>query len=219
MLAEDRSLDQELQNTAKVDLIPIVDGAQLKLRQESSSQGWADILKKSYLGQKPDDEGQHAAARVKANFHFVSLVLNPWRKALGKCNNRNCGRYFVKQRIRDADLKYCSPECRGPAETLRKFHEERDKKLLLAYQYLYEVWPDKDWKSKLAKKLKVTPKWVTWAINRGDLLLPERAGKKREVLTLCEPPGPSATCLTKTRERRKSAKTEKKTARHHRRDQ
>jgi hypothetical protein len=219
MLADDKGLAQELQDTARVNLIPTVDGAQLELRKESSDQGWADVLKKSYLGRDPH-EGQRVAARVTANFHFISLLLNPWRKALGKCNNRHCGRYFVRQRIRDANVMYCSPECRGPAETLRKFHEERDKKLLLAFQYLHELWPDKDWKRKLANKLAVTPTWVTWAVNRGDLLTPEQSEKKREVLILAGP-RPVRSLLHKNqeaRERHENAKTKKKTVRQHRRD-
>lgn len=174
MLGQDRELTRQLCDVARVNLIPTADGAQLELRQEDSAEGWVDGLKSYH--RRDSLEGQQAAERVKANFHFVALVLNPYRKALGLCSNPECPRpYFLNQRIRQAkNPKYCSAECRGPSETLRKFREARNEKLLLAHQYLYELRHDKDWKRKLAKKLNVTPKWVTWAINLGDLPDPSR---------------------------------------------
>jgi len=178
MLAEDKELYRELKDVAKVNLIPTADGAQLELRQEKSDQAWGDVLQKYH--RRDPVEGERMAAHVKANFHFVALVLNPWRKALGRCSNPNCQKYFLKQRMRAAKKpKYCSSACRGPSETLRKFHEVRNEKLLLARRYLYQLRNTKDWKKKLAKKLGVTPNWVTWAVSQGDLRDPSESEKPR----------------------------------------
>jgi hypothetical protein len=186
MLKSDRELSIELSDEVRVNLIPTQTGAQLELRKEGSPEGWADHTRK-YLRVGPD-EGKARAAHFKANCFFISLVLNPWRKALVQCSN--CKQYFVKERIRDArGAKYCSRKCRGPAETMNMYRERHRKRLLLAKQIVSEkkVGLSPDWKSKLAKRLDVTSKWVTLAVNRKELENPcinsENKGGKHSAQT------------------------------------
>jgi hypothetical protein len=117
------------------------------------------------------------AAEEIAVLMFVELVLNPWWDRLGgPCEQ--CGTYYVKKTVRQN--AYCSRDCGTRATamkaTLRRREEEHREKLRRAAAAA-QTWASSrtpiDWKQWVSlKEPDITPKWLTRAVNKGELQPP-----------------------------------------------
>jgi hypothetical protein len=109
---------------------------------------------------------------------FYSLTLNPeWDRLGGPCER--CARYYVMNTVRHK--KYCSRKCSSfataTASTRKRLDEEHADKLRRA-QAAAQMWPKirtilnwKQWVSR--KEPDITQKWLTRAVNKGELLPPQ----------------------------------------------
>jgi hypothetical protein len=108
--------------------------------------------------------------------HFMDLIVNPqWHKLGGPCER--CGKYYVKKTARQK--VYCSRRCGSAntamASTRRKREEQRADKMRRA-QAAADNWAKvrtrQPWKWWVSVQTKITVKWLTRAVNRGDLRVP-----------------------------------------------
>jgi hypothetical protein len=109
---------------------------------------------------------------------FYSLTLNPeWKRLGGPCEH--CTRYYVMNTVRQT--KYCSRRCSSfataTASTRKRLDEEHADKLRRA-RAAAQMWPKirtrlnwKQWVSR--KEPDITPKWLTRAVNKGELRSPQ----------------------------------------------
>jgi hypothetical protein len=72
--------------------------------------------------------------RDMAIYYFQELLASPLWTRIGKCTNRHCGQYFVRQRRRKTPIKrgsFCG-ECTliGAAERTRRSRRERKRQML-----------------------------------------------------------------------------------------
>jgi hypothetical protein len=109
---------------------------------------------------------------------FYSLTLNPeWDRLGGPCER--CARYYVMNTIRHK--KYCSRRCSSfataTASTKKRLAAEHADKLRRAHaaaQMWSETRTSLDWKQWVSRKEPdVTPKWLTRAVNKGELGSPQ----------------------------------------------
>lgn len=105
--------------------------------------------------------------------HFMDLIVNPqWHKLGGPC--QRCGRYYAKKTARQK--KYCSRRCGSEntavATTRRRREDEHAHKLHRA-QLATDRWPTictrLPWKQWVSAQTNITVKWLTRAVNRGEL--------------------------------------------------
>jgi len=110
---------------------------------------------------------------------FVWLITNPWCDRLaGPCVR--CGNYYIRGSVRNK--LYCSRSCgtraTATAATKRARKAEHDHKLRQALEAIrkYEKAHSKiDWKRWVsAKEPRITPKFLTRAVNKGELKEPTR---------------------------------------------
>jgi len=106
---------------------------------------------------------------------FIELVRHPECERLGKC--QRCGRYFYGHRGQKCcpRPRRCGSYRAAIEATKRKWRDERQRKLDRAKTEGAE-WmrkkPSLDWKLWVADRIGVTPKWVTRAVNSGELTPP-----------------------------------------------
>ena len=108
--------------------------------------------------------------------HFMDLVVNPsWHKLGGPC--QRCEKYYIKKTSRQKT--YCSRRCgamRTAIEnTRRRRQEERVCKLRQAKESATRwatIRTPHPWKEWVSLQTKITVKWLTRAVNRGDLKAP-----------------------------------------------
>lgn len=121
----------------------------------------------------------HAKDRSEefALYHFMSLIVNPeWELLLGdQC--KRCGRYILKKARRPK--LYCSRKC-GAAVTAveatrkrrRAEYNENISKAVAACNEWHEKPKPGDWKKWVSQRTKLSPKWISRAVNKGHLLPP-----------------------------------------------
>jgi hypothetical protein len=122
--------------------------------------------------------------RDEARLMFLHFLLHPLREKLCETPCARCDRYYVKKTVRQK--VYCSRRCSrdGTAAfaTKNRLKEERDQKLSIAGEEA-KNWisarTDRDWKTwvsnrKSAKKLGITPKFLTRAVNNSELDTPRK---------------------------------------------
>ncbi len=105
-------------------------------------------------------------------------TLNPeWDKLAGPC--ARCGNYYIKKRA-SQDV-YCSRRCGNAAtavtRTRERTHSERKGKLRRAKTAIRKwrsVKTQQDWKSWVARTTKIDPRFLTRAVNKGDLVPPKK---------------------------------------------
>jgi len=115
-----------------------------------------------------------ANARREAAILFLRFLTQPW--AIGKCVH--CTRYFLNRTHRKR--RYCSRKCAlyvtAIEATQRRRKKERQAKLKRV-QDAVAVWqrhkPRGEWKSWVAARAAVTPKWITRAVNSGEIKPPK----------------------------------------------
>jgi hypothetical protein len=132
-----------------------------------------------------DDPLVHA--REEAIALFIRLVQHPDSPRMGKC--LRCGRYFFGR----PDQKCCPRprRCGSYLAAIRarkaSWHETR-KGLIARAQDAIRRWEldgvRTPWKPWVARRVRKTEKWVTRAINRGDLMPPEVATESDDIWRL-----------------------------------
>lgn len=108
--------------------------------------------------------------------HFMDLIVNPrWHMLGGPC--ARCGKYYVKKTARQK--AYCSRRCGSvatAAATTRKrreeAHAEKVREAQAAVDELTKIRTRLPWKHWVSARTKVTVKWLTRAVNRGELRMP-----------------------------------------------
>jgi len=111
--------------------------------------------------------------------HFMDLIVNPqWHKLGGPCER--CGKYYVKKTARQK--KYCSRGCgskRTATDATRQRREVEHAEKLSRAQEATDRWPRVrtrfSWKEWVSAQTSITVKWLTRAVNSGNLRAP---GKK-----------------------------------------
>lgn len=118
---------------------------------------------------------------------FVEFLINPdCRKLAGACDR--CGKYYIRKSARNKS--YCSRVCgskaTATAATKRARKAEHEKKLERARKAIREYAKARtkmDWKRWVALKERqvgITPKFLTRALNKGELEVPYHiSGKER----------------------------------------
>ncbi len=136
---------------------------------------------KGHLIWLPIAEGVSASScEDHALAYFKNLVVNPeWEKLGGPCPR--CEQYYVKKTSRQKT--YCSRRCganmTATASTRRRRQAKRVQKLLRAQEFANEwatVHTQKSWKEWISAqtKMEITVKWLTRAVNKGDLTSPAK---------------------------------------------
>lgn len=130
-----------------------------------------------YRGVSPDDQAIDQARLV-----FMELLLNPQRERLSEKPCARCGRYYLKKTARQK--VYCSRACSrdGTAAyaTKKRLAAERQLKLQVAAEEVRN-WAaartKEDWKhwvcqTAAGRRVELTPKFLTRAVNKGELTEP-----------------------------------------------
>jgi hypothetical protein len=129
---------------------------------------------RGYLLWLPNPPGFNAREwKDHALTHFMDLIVNPqWHKLGGPCHR--CGKYYIKKTARQK--AYCSRRCGSVATALattrRKRREERAHKLRKAEEAIGRLATVRirlPWKKWVSAETKITEKWLTRAVNLGDL--------------------------------------------------
>ncbi len=118
-------------------------------------------------------------AREEALRFFLILITNPnWEKVAGPC--ARCGKYFIKKRA--SQKVYCSRQCGNTATATAKTREQRQQehadklsRAARAAQKWAIARTKLDWKPWVSRKEPdITPKFLTRAVNSGELKEPVR---------------------------------------------
>jgi hypothetical protein len=121
-----------------------------------------------------------------ASWYFLDLLLNPFRELLaGPCER--CGRYFLNA-SGHMNKRWCSQRCKEGAKKRAMRTRELAIKLsravveirILASTSARRLPPFRgDWKREVARRIGVTPKWLTRYINQKELSVPKALLKTR----------------------------------------
>jgi hypothetical protein len=109
---------------------------------------------------------------------FHLLTINPLcEKLAGPCPR--CDRYYIKKRA--SQKVYCSRRCgnaaTAAARTSERLADERKQKLArasLAMKRWKPTTTGRDWKVWVASKTGIDPRFLTRAVNKGDLVPPKQ---------------------------------------------
>jgi hypothetical protein len=109
---------------------------------------------------------------------FTSLILHPQLEAFGGPCKR-CSKYYLRRTTRQT--VYCSRQCgaatNAALHTRVRRENEHKEKLNMARKAIADWTPsrtNREWKRRVALKSKVTVKWLTRALNKGELAPPEK---------------------------------------------
>jgi hypothetical protein len=158
MLRDNRGLMQELEHT----------------HRSVADYSKKHVVHRSYRDYPHDIIDPHSFAL----WVFGNLIDNELNeKFRGPC--ARCGIYFPKKRA--TQNVYCSRRCGNAAtavaRTRERIDEERNDKLLRAKGALRE-WRSaatkEDWKHWVAKRAKIDLRFITRAVNKGDLVPPQK---------------------------------------------
>ena len=159
----------ETQTAFRPSLVPTRSGhANLRLLDNAGAPGVMEEL------------GRHGV-RFYAVVLFNALTLNPqWKKLAGPC--ARCGDYYIKKR--ELQKVYCSRQCGNAATAIARTRErikgERDDKLSRAKVAIRE-WrsakTQENWKHWVAIHSGVDQRFLTRAVNKGDLVPPTKGHK------------------------------------------
>lgn len=128
---------------------------------------------------------QSPSSEQEALKYFVSLITNPlWARLGGPC--ARCGKYYVRRTAHDPKV-YCSRSCgtknSAIAATKKARAKEHAEKLQRAQKSI-EQWRSTgtklDWKEWVSRRGDITSKFLTRAVNRGELTTPIRSSSKEK---------------------------------------
>jgi hypothetical protein len=166
--------------------VPSVDGSGLSLRIIPESPRVQQIRyehERSNGSPETLEEIEKDFARVQ----FLALLLSPDRDWLSEGPCERCGRYYMRKTR--GQKKYCGKGCAKGVKnstakklTSRKRGERHDEQLQIAAK-LAQQWTvsrtKQDWKHWVceraeAQRTKLTPKFLTRAVNKGELIEPTK---------------------------------------------
>jgi hypothetical protein len=172
-------------------------GPNLKAMVYADHSLWNDLTKafrvlwlpsrtgRSYLQLMP--KGDSLDPNSTARFEFLSLTLNPDCDKLGGPCPR-CEKYFIRKTARLS--VYCSPRCASQDSAIKRTNEvreERHKDKLALAEKARDRWKEllrkgrtkKDWKEWIAaSNPEITVRFLTRAVNKGELVAPPQERKK-----------------------------------------
>lgn len=171
MIFSDSALLRDLQGSCRAQWVP-------------TSTGGAHLALFPALSEDKKEKGRDGTYRATpegvALVLFYGLTLNPeWDKLGGPC--ARCARYYIKKTARQK--KYCTRQCgslaTATASTRKRLDEEHADKLRRAVAAARN-WPatraSLNWKQWVSRsEPDITSKWLTRAVNRGELRSPEKA--------------------------------------------
>lgn len=110
-----------------------------------------------------------------AALYFSILLTHPLRHklcdSLGNSPCERCKNWFVKRR--ESQKKYCSRRCGAivgnAARTLKLRAKEHADKLKSARAVIRKYRNHQDWKRKTSQSAGISVKWITRAVNKGEL--------------------------------------------------
>lgn len=115
---------------------------------------------------------------------FVEFLMNPeCHKLAGPCDR--CDKYYIRKSARNK--RYCSRSCgsktTAAAATKRARQQEHEQKLARARERIQDYAKSRtklSWKQWVALKGDITPKFLTRAVNKGELQEPVRSSRKEK---------------------------------------
>ena len=127
---------------------------------------------------KGPDGKRKLTPEIEAMTLFHLLTIAPGcEKIAGPCPR--CDRYYIKKRA--SQKVYCSRRCGNAATAMARTREriagERRGKLARASAAMKKwesVSTRQDWKDWVAKKTGIDPRFLTRAVNKGDLVPPKK---------------------------------------------
>jgi hypothetical protein len=116
---------------------------------------------------------------------FIELFTSRLGRQMGKCKHDGCGRYYFSPSCRK--IEYCPGGQCSHNQTSRESNQRRRKKerseILQRITKTITEWGQHrhrlDWKPWTAQQAGVTTKFITQAVNRGELMPPKTATKLR----------------------------------------
>jgi hypothetical protein len=128
--------------------------------------------------------GSGDCGKYCARMFFIELLLNPERDRLSEHPCPRCYCYFIKKTLRQK--VYCSRKCglrhTAALSTKKRLEMQREDKVRIAAE-LANSWAaartNQDWKSWICKTAAgrnqaLTPKFLTRAVNKGELTEPTK---------------------------------------------
>jgi hypothetical protein len=150
----------------------------VKAEVETTTNGMAQLLLVSNLDKRDPDIG--------VCYHFARLILNPeCEKLCGPC--KRCGAFYVKKRA--SQIAYCSRRCGNAATAvartrarLANVHQDKLTRAKRAQAEWERGWNKgritEPWKEYISRaQPDITPKFLTRAVNRGEIKSP--TGKQK----------------------------------------
>lgn len=121
--------------------------------------------------------GVRAIAAYDAAWLFIDVVTNTVKHEVGQCHR--CKEYYLNfsgHRNKVYCSRRCATACSAEVTMRKRRMEEKQEKLTRATE-LCKVWKaaaskETNWKQWVAKRSELTPKWLTRAVNRGELQPP-----------------------------------------------
>jgi hypothetical protein len=169
MMHADVELWRDVQESWKTSWVP-------------TNSGGAHLLLLPDLPKNKMEKGQQGAygptPEGKALVLFYALTLHPeWNRLGGPCER--CTRYYVMKMARNK--KYCARRCGSLAtaiistrKRLDKLHADKLRRAEAAAGIWLTIRTRLNWKQWVSRKEPdITPKWLTRAVNKGELQSPE----------------------------------------------
>ena len=172
MMYADQRLGRTLRQACRVGYRPTATGkADLELLIDplAFEIGYHEAIRK-HFHRRPPEEGLAAMrAEQEAIRLFVSLTLHPdCEKVAGPC--ARCQSYYIRKRTKQ---KCCTRTCgnviRNTARNRDKRKKAHDASLKKARIAMLKYRNHPDWKQKASRAAGRTVKWVTRAVNNGEL--------------------------------------------------
>jgi hypothetical protein len=172
--ADDPVLNKILRSAIRVGYRPSSSaGATLELMPEifSDPRDYADMLKRYYHRRSPKEAQSLLRAEREDYLLFLALTLGDWQHLGGPCGR--CGRWYIKKRI--SQKTYCQRRCATAATAIATTKQQRKlahARLLEQAQRALQRWRPNtrlDPKGFASRETGLTRKWLTRAINRGEL--------------------------------------------------
>jgi hypothetical protein len=171
MMDGDSALAKLVEKVCVTRSVPLENGRARLVLQPN----WQYILEHKLT---PNQADRLRPERYAALLFHVGTLNPEWEKLAGPCGR--CGRYYLKRRA--SQKVYCSRGCGNAAtavaRTRARLDQEHANKLDRA-QAAMQKWTSSrtkdDWKAFVSKREpEITPKFLTRAVNNGELKVPKK---------------------------------------------
>jgi hypothetical protein len=151
-------------------------GAHLVLQQSTKIQALSPMP-------KTQEEAEERAELIAALLFYVGTLNPEWDKLAGPCKWKHCGKYFLLKGNRRT--AYCSRRCcqldaasRCRQKCLQREHADKLQRAEEAARRWRTARTKDDWKASVSKQEPdITPKFLTRAVNKGELKTPTKGQK------------------------------------------